>query len=127
LFEQFLLYNHIWPCSGMHPFYVNFIIQRIVAIEERYNFYFQTSLCIGEIVSTTLSISSTEGDLRVSKNTFGGSGSPCAAYFASKSACSLSPLGMFFTENPSKEASILRTVSRYFSSFGSLALLLFSS
>jgi hypothetical protein len=33
---------------------------------------------------------------------------------------------MFLTENPSKEASILRTVSKYFSSFGSLALQLLS-
>jgi putative copper export protein len=38
-----------------------------------------------------------------------------------------SPLGIFFTEKPSKEASILQTVSRYFSSFGSLALLLLST
>jgi hypothetical protein len=34
---------------------------------------------------------------------------------------------MFLTEKPSKEASNLRTVSRYFSSFGSLALLLLST
>jgi hypothetical protein len=40
--------------------------------------------------------------------------------------CSFSPLGIFFTKNPLKEASILRTVSRYFSSFRSLALLLLS-
>jgi hypothetical protein len=33
---------------------------------------------------------------------------------------------MFLIEKPSKEASNLRTVSRYFSSFGSLALLLLS-
>jgi hypothetical protein len=48
-------------------------------------------------------------------------GAPCAADLASKSACSFSPLGIFFTEKPSKEASNLRTVSKYFSSFGSLA------
>jgi hypothetical protein len=35
-------------------------------------------------------------------------------------------LGCFFTEKPSKEASILGTTSIYFSSFGSLALLLLS-
>jgi hypothetical protein len=74
-----------------------------------------------------LSISSTEGALRVSKNTSRGSGSPYAADLANKSACSLYPLGIFFTENPSKEASILRTVSRYISSFGSFALLLLST
>jgi hypothetical protein len=72
-------------------------------------------------------MSSTESALRVSKNTSEGSGSPCAADLANKSACSLSPVGMFFTENPLKEASILQTVSRYFSSFGSLALLLLST
>jgi hypothetical protein len=71
-------------------------------------------------------MSSTEGALKVSKNTSEGSGSPCAADLASKSTYLFSPLRMFFTENPSKEASILRTVSRYFSSFGSLALKLLS-
>jgi hypothetical protein len=71
-------------------------------------------------------MSSTEGAFRVSKNTSGGSGSPCDADLASKSACSFSPLGIFFSEKPLKEASILRTISRYFSSFGSLALLLLS-
>jgi hypothetical protein len=55
------------------------------------------------------------------------SGSPYAADLASKSTCSFSPLGIFFTEKPSKEASILHTVSRYFSSFESLALLLLST
>jgi hypothetical protein len=55
------------------------------------------------------------------------SGSPYAADLASKSTCSFSPLGIFFTEKPSKEASILHIVSRYFSSFGSLALLLLST
>jgi hypothetical protein len=74
----------------------------------------QSSLCIGEIVSTTLSMSSTKGALRVSKNTSEGSGSPCVADLARKLACSLSPLGIFFTENPLKEASILQNVSRYF-------------
>jgi hypothetical protein len=72
-------------------------------------------------------MSSTEGALRVSKNTSKGSGSPCAADLASKFACLFSPLGMFFTKKPSKEASILQTMSRYFSSFGSLALLLLST
>jgi hypothetical protein len=72
-------------------------------------------------------MSSTEGALRVSKNTSKGSGSPCAADLTSKSTCSLSPLGMFFTEKPSKEASILRTMSTYFLCFGSLALLLLST
>jgi hypothetical protein len=59
-------------------------------------------------------MSSTEGALGVSKNTSGGSGIPYAADLASKFACSLSPLVIFFTENPLKEASILQTVSRYF-------------
>jgi hypothetical protein len=68
-------------------------------------------------------MSSTEGALRVSNNTSRGSGSPYATDLASKFACSMSPLGIF-TDNPSKEASILRIVSRYFSSFESLALLL---
>jgi hypothetical protein len=53
-------------------------------------------MCTGEIVSTTRSMSSTEGALRVSKNTSEGSGSPCAADLTSKSAYSFSPLGMFF-------------------------------
>jgi hypothetical protein len=41
-------------------------------------------------------MSSTEGALRVSENTSGGSGSPYAAYLANKSACSLSSLWIFF-------------------------------
>jgi hypothetical protein len=39
----------------------------------------------------------------------------------------ISPLGIFFTEKPSKEGSNLRTVSKYFSNFGSFALLLLST
>jgi hypothetical protein len=78
-------------------------------------------------VSTALSRSSTEGVLIVSKNTSEGRGSPCAADLASRSACLFSPLGIFLIENPSKEASSLQTVSRYFSSFGSLALQLLST
>jgi hypothetical protein len=74
----------------------------------------QSSLCTGDIVSTALSISSTEGALIVSKNISEGKGSPCAAELATRSACSFSPLGIFFTEKPSKEASSLRTVSKYF-------------
>jgi hypothetical protein len=74
--------------------------------------------------STALSISSTEGAFIISNNTSKGRGSPYADDLASRSACSFSPPGIFFTENPSKEASNLRTVSKYFSSFGSLALLL---
>jgi hypothetical protein len=81
-------------------------------------------MCTGEIVSTALSMSSTEGAFIVSKNTFEGSGSPYATDLDNKSTCSFSPLGIFFTEKPSNEDSILQTVSRYFSSFGSLALLL---
>jgi hypothetical protein len=65
---------------------------------------FQSSLCTGDIVSTALSISSTEGAFIVSKNTSEGRGSPCAADLASRSACSFSPLGIFFTKKPSKEA-----------------------
>jgi hypothetical protein len=72
-------------------------------------------------------MSSTKGAFIVSKNTFEGSGSPCAADLANKSVCSFSPLGIFFTENPSKDASNLQTASRYFSSFGYLALLLLST
>jgi hypothetical protein len=81
----------------------------------------------GDIMRTPLSISSTEGAFIVSKNTSEGRGSPCAADLASRSACSFSPLGVFFTEKPTKEASKLWTVSKYFSSFGSLALLLLST
>ena len=86
----------------------------------------QSLLCNGEVVSTALSISSTEGAFIISKNTSEGNGSPCAADLANKSLCSFSPLGKFFTEKPSKEASIFRTASIYFYSFGSLALLLLS-
>jgi hypothetical protein len=71
-------------------------------------------------------MSSIEGAFIVSKNTTEGNGSPCAVDLASRYACSFSPLGIFFTEKPSKEASIFWTVSRYFLSFGSLALLLLS-
>jgi hypothetical protein len=87
----------------------------------------QSSLCTGDITSTALSISSTEGAFIVLKNTSKGKGSPCAADLASKSACSFSPLGIFFMENPSKEASNHWTTSKYFSSFGPLALLLLST
>jgi hypothetical protein len=72
-------------------------------------------------------MSSTEVAFIVSKNTSGGRGSPWAADLASKSTCSISPLGLFLTEKPSKEAYNLRTVSRYVSSFRSLALLLLST
>jgi hypothetical protein len=41
-------------------------------------------------------MSSTEGAFIVSKNTYGGNGSPCATDLANKFACSFSPLGMFF-------------------------------
>jgi hypothetical protein len=47
-------------------------------------------------------MSSTEGAFIVSKNTSEGNGSPCAADLANRSACSFSPLGIFFTEKPSK-------------------------
>jgi hypothetical protein len=50
-----------------------------------------------------------------------------ATDLASKSACSFPPLEYFFTKNPLKEASNLWTASKYFSSFGSLALLLLST
>jgi hypothetical protein len=78
-------------------------------------------------LSTALSRRSTEGAFIVSKNTSEGKGSPCAADLASRSACSFSPRGIFLIENPSKEASSLQTVSKYFSSFGSLALQLLST
>jgi hypothetical protein len=74
----------------------------------------QSSLCISDIASTALSRSSTEGAFIVSKNTSEGRGSPCAADLANKSTCSFSSLGIFLTEKPSKEASNLRTVSKYF-------------
>jgi hypothetical protein len=56
----------------------------------------QSSLCTCDIVRTALSINSTEGALIVSKNTSEGRGSPCAADLASRSACSFSPLRIFF-------------------------------
>jgi hypothetical protein len=56
----------------------------------------QSSLCTGEIVSTALSMSSTEGAFIVSKNTSEGKGSPCAADLANMSACSFSPVGISF-------------------------------
>jgi hypothetical protein len=87
----------------------------------------QSSLCTCDIVSTALSISSTEGAFIVSKNIFEGRGSLYATDLASRSACSFSPLRICFTEKPSKEVSNLQTVSKYFSSFGSLALLLLST
>jgi hypothetical protein len=76
---------------------------------------------------TALSMSSAKGAFIISKKTSEDNESPCAVHLASKFVCSFSPLGIFFTEKPSKEASNLRTASRYFSSFGSLALLLLST
>jgi hypothetical protein len=94
-------------------------------MEKRYISILQSSsLCTGEIVSTALSMSSTEGALRVSKNTSGEVGAPVPLIWLANLPVHCLLSGYFFTENPSKEASILRTVSRYFSSFGSLALLL---
>jgi hypothetical protein len=61
---------------------------------------FQSSLCTCDIASTALSISSTEGAFIVSKNTSEGRGSPCATDLASRSACSFSPLGIFFYRKP---------------------------
>jgi hypothetical protein len=58
----------------------------------------QSSFYAGDIVSTTLSMRSTEGALRISKNTSGARGSPCAIDLVSMYACSLSPLGIFFTK-----------------------------
>jgi hypothetical protein len=55
----------------------------------------QSSLCIGDIASTALSRSSTEGAFIVSKNTSEGRGSPCAVDLASRSACSFSLLEYF--------------------------------
>jgi hypothetical protein len=75
----------------------------------------QSSLCIGDTVRIALSINSYEGAFNISKNTSGRRGSPWAANLAKVSAYSLSSLWIFFTENPSKEASILRTILRYFS------------
>jgi hypothetical protein len=45
------------------------------------------------------------------------------ADLANMSACSLSNLEMFFNEKPSKEDSILLTMSRYFSILGFFTLL----
>jgi hypothetical protein len=60
----------------MHPFYVDFIIRRVIALEKGYNLCSPIFAMTGEIVSTTLSMSSTEGALRVSKNTSGGVEAP---------------------------------------------------
>jgi hypothetical protein len=58
----------------------------------------QSSLCTGEIVSTTLSMSSTEDAFIVSKNTFEGNRSPCTADLANKSAWLFSPRDVFYRE-----------------------------
>jgi hypothetical protein len=78
-------------------------------------------------VSTTLFISSTEGVLRVSKKTFGGIGAHMLLIWLTSLLAHYLLLKYFFTENPSKEASILRTLSRYFSNLGSFAMLLLSA
>ena len=62
----------------------------------------QSSLCIGDIASTTLSISSTEGAFIVSKNTSEGRGSPCAADLVSKSAVYFLLLGCSLQRNLQK-------------------------
>jgi hypothetical protein len=59
----------------------------------------QSSLCTGDIASTALSISSTEGAFIVSKNTSECRGSPCAADLASTSACSFPLLEYFLQKN----------------------------
>jgi hypothetical protein len=75
----------------------------------------QSSLCVGETVRIALPIKSTKGAFNTSKNSSGGRGSPWATDLASISASLLSSLKIFFTENPSKEDSILQTISKYFS------------
>jgi hypothetical protein len=81
-----------------------------------------------ETVSITLSINSVDGPFRISKNTLGGKGSFCVADLANISACLLPTLGIyFFTENPSKELSILRTISRYFSKVRFFVLLVLAT
>jgi hypothetical protein len=119
-------YYHIRSCPCFYSLIVSFIVRKTINLEERYDFSPPIFTMYWEIARTALSMSSTEGAFIVSKNTSEGRGSPCAADLASRSACSFSTLGIFLTEKPSKEASYLRTVSRYFSSFGSLALLLLS-
>jgi hypothetical protein len=66
----------------------------------------QSSLFIGDIACTALSISSTEGAFIVSKNTSEGKESPCAADLASKSACSFSPFGIFLQKILQKKLPI---------------------
>jgi hypothetical protein len=126
MFIRFSFYYHIWSCPCFHSLIISSSFERQLPWRKDIISVLQSSLCTGEIASTALSMSSTEGALIVSKNTFEGRGSPCAADLTSRSACSFSPLGIFLTEKPSKEAFNLQTVSRYFSSFGSLALLLLS-
>jgi hypothetical protein len=59
----------------------------------------QSSLYVGDIASTALSMRCTEGSFRTSKNTSGGRGSPSTVDLANRSVCSFSPIGMFFIEN----------------------------
>jgi hypothetical protein len=111
----------------MHHFYVNFIIRRVVALEERYNFCSPIFAMYRRNYEHNPFYELDRRCFESFEEHFWGSGSPFAADLASKSACSLSPLRIFFTENLSKEVSILQTVSRYFSSFESFALLLLST
>jgi hypothetical protein len=82
----------------------------VIALRKYIISVLQSSLYAGDIVSTTLSMRSIEGAFKILKNTSSGRGSQWAADLANKSTCSLSHLAIFFTENPLKEASILRTV-----------------
>jgi hypothetical protein len=94
---------------AFHCFIINFVIRNTIALEEGYDFsppIFTMYRCYCE-------------DCSLHKFN--------RRCFYCLKECSFSPLGIFFTEKPSKEASSLRTVSKYFLSFGSLALLLLST
>jgi hypothetical protein len=70
---------------------------------------------------------SSEGALRISKNTSGGRGSPCAADLASKSTYSSLLLEYCLMKNLQNKLPSFKLYQDIFSSFGSLALLLLST
>jgi hypothetical protein len=107
----------------MHPFNVCSIINLMISSKEGYNLCSLVFTVCRSTAKMALSINSTKGTFNISKNTLGGKGSPWAANLANMSTCSLSSHRIFFTENPSKEDSILRTISKYFSKPGFFALL----
>jgi hypothetical protein len=78
---------------------------------------------VGDTFRMAFSIKSIEGAVSASKKHFGGQGEPLRSRFGQHVSMLIVQSWDVFTENPSKEDSILRTTSRYFSELEFFTLL----